>query len=147
MEIYNNKGQSLFEVVVAIALISIVMITLVSLASLSIRASVLSRNQTEAGSFTQQASEWLRSEKDADWTTFNNHAKTTNWCLDSLYWSNSGTCSSTEIISGTIFKRSLKFTRSVVGSNITITADISTSWKDSQGTHSVITSDIFTNWQ
>src|SRR5258708_38010937 len=152
METYNNKatalslskGQSLFEVVIAMALISIVLITLVAMASVSIRAAVFSRNQTQASRFTEQASEWLRSEKDASWTVFNTHALTKNWCLDSLYWQKAIICSTNDIISGTIFTRSLKFT---INADSSISADLQTSWLDAQGTHAVTTSIIFTNWQ
>ncbi len=146
METYS-RGQSFFEVVVAVALISIVMISLVSLASLSIRASVFSRNQTEASSFTEQASEWLKSEKDANWAAFDTHAATADWCLDNLSWAGTDhVCLSSppEVIPGTVLVRSLKFTRNPDGS---ISADISTGWQDSQGDHSVITSEIYANWQ
>jgi Tfp pilus assembly protein PilV len=138
------KGQSFIEVVIALALISIVLITLVAMAALSIRASVFSRNQTEASRYTEQAAEWLRSEKDASWSTFRSHAAIPNWCLDSLYWQKQISCSGSDVISGTVFTRSLKFTVNADGS---VSADLSTTWIDAQGTHSVPTSLIFTNWQ
>ncbi len=144
METYNNKGQSLFEVVIAMALISIVLITLVAMASVSIRATVFSRNQTQATKLTEQAYEWLRNEKDANWATFDTHASTANWCLDSLYWQKGNVCSALDIISGTIFTRSLKFTKNADSS---ISADLKTTWTDAQGSHTVATSIIFTNWQ
>lgn len=140
----NNNGQSFVEVVIALALISIVLITIVSLAALSIRASVFSRNQTEASRYTEQASEWLRSEKDANWSAFKSHAVSSNWCLDSLYWQKQNACSGSDVISGTVFIRSLKFTNNSDGS---VSADLSTSWTDAQGTHTVPTSLIFANWQ
>ena len=140
----NQSGQSLFEVVISMALISIVLITLVAMAALSIRAAVFSRNQTQAGRLTEQASEWLRSEKDASWSTFNTHAATINWCLDSLYWQKAVSCSPSDLVSGTNFIRSVKFTRNADGS---IVADVNTNWIDAQGTHTVTASTVFTNWQ
>ncbi len=144
METYNNSGQSFFEVVVAIGLISIVLVTLVALGALSIRASVYSRNQTQASRYTQQAIEWLREEKSASWVTFKVRAGTPNWCLDSLYWASAGSCSGSQIISGTIFTRSLKFTNLDAE---TIQADVQTTWVDKQGTHTAPTSTIFTSWK
>ena len=140
----NQNGQSFFEVIVAVGIISIVMITLVALASASIRASTFSRNQTEASRFTEQAAEWLREEKDASWTTFNTYAATKNWCLDSLYWQKPRTCNAQDVISGTVFTRSLKFT---VNADTSIEADVQTAWTDGQGTHTAQTSIIFTNWK
>lgn len=148
---YNNDsgpetlaGQSIVEVVIALAMISTVLITLVTMAALSIRASTFSRNQTEASRFTGQAAEWLRSEKDASWTVFKSHAATSNWCLDSLYWNKANPCSSSSVISGTIFTRNLKFINNADGS---IEADVLTTWTDAQGTHTSPTSIIFTNWK
>ncbi len=136
----NDRGQSIFEVVVAVGLISLVLITLVSMASLSIVASTFSRNQTEASRFTQQAAEWLRSEKDSGWINFKSHAASLTWCIDSLYWVKPGPCSSSDFVSGTVFKRSLKFTVNADGS---IQTDVNTSWIDAKGTHIVPTSIIF----
>lgn len=139
----RDKGQSFFEVIIALALISIVLITIVALASTSIRASVFSRNQTTAQRYTQQASEWLRAEKDADWTGFKVHANTPSWCLDSLYWLKSGDCSEFDLISGTIFIRSVTFT---VNPDTSINTDLRTQWTDAQGTHTAATTIIFANW-
>ncbi len=137
-----NDGQSIFEVVVAIALISLVLVALVSMASLSIAASTFSRNQTQATRFTQQGVEWLRAEKEANWNTFRTRAATPNWCLDSLYWSKPVTCSSTEVIAGTVFRRRLGLT---INADSTVTAVISTSWVDARGTHTIPTSIVFAN--
>ncbi len=139
-----KSGQSILEVIIALALISVVLITLVATAALSIRASTFARNQTESQRLTQQGAEWLRSEKDANWPTFKGHAATTTWCLDNLSWANSSTCGSAEVVSGTIFTRNLTFTNNADGS---IQADVKTSWVDAQGTHIEPTSIVFTDFK
>lgn len=150
MEAYNNglprrqAGQSFFEVIVALGLISIVLITLVTMGSASIKASTFARNQTQANRYTQQAVEWLTGEKTASWATFKTHATSITWCLDSLWWQKPNPCGSSDIISGTIYKRSVTFT---IIDPSTIQADISTVWVDAQGSHSVPASTIFTNWK
>lgn len=138
----NEEGQSIFEVVVAVALISFVLVALVSMASLSIAASTFSRNTTQASRFTQQAIEWLRSEKDAGWIAFKAHAANSTWCLDSLTWLKPGPCSASQFISGTIFKRSLTFTTNSDGS---LTVDVTTYWDDAKGTHNAPTTTVFTD--
>lgn len=136
-----SKGQSLFEVMIAMAIVSIVLISIVSLASLSIRATVFSRSQTEATRFTQQAIEWLQGEKSADWTTFEGYITSSNtYCLNSLTWTNPGVCSSAEIISGTIYTRQVTFTNN---GDTTYTADVDTSWTDAQGVHTSSLSQVF----
>lgn len=139
---YNEKGQSIFEVVVAVALISLVLVTLVSMASLSIATSTFSRNQTQASRFTQQASEWLRAERDAGWIAFKSHAINSTWCLDSLTWLKPSGCASSEFIPGSIFKRVLTFT---TNADASINATVTTSWVDARGTHSAPTSIVFAN--
>lgn len=141
-----QNGQSIIEVMVAIGLISLVLITLVGAASLSIVSSTFSRNQTQAANFTEQAAEWLRSEKDSGWTTFRSHANTRNWCLTNLSWltAPSRSCGSSDYIPGTVFVRGLSFTINADGS---VQATIQTSWVDARGTHAVPTTVLFTNWK
>ena len=141
----KSSGQSFLEVILAIALISIVLITIVSLSSLSIRASVYSRQSTEAGRLSQQASEWLKSEKDSDWPIFKSHASASFWwCLDSLYWTNPGPCSPTEIVSGTPFTRTLVLIAHPDGS---VEGKIETWWTNAQGLHNVTSSTVYTDWK
>jgi len=138
----RNKGQSFFEVIVALGLISIVLITLVAMASLSIRSSVYARNQTEANRFSEQAIEWLTEEKDSGWTVFSGHSPLTNSCFQNTTWSNSQ--SPCPLISGTIFTRTLTL---LTNPDTSINATINTSWTDAQGSHSVSSSTIFTNYK
>jgi Tfp pilus assembly protein PilV len=142
MEMFNKmeQGQSIFEVVVAVALISFVLIALVSMASLSISASTFARNQTQAARFAQQAAEWLRSEKDAGWSAFRAHAANPTWCLDSLTWLKPSSCAMSELISGTIFTRTLNL---AVNSDGSVGATVNVSWVDSRGTHNVPVSVVF----
>ena len=143
-----NEGQSLFEVVLALALATLIIVALVSLVSNSIRNSSYSRNKTYATHYTQEASEWLRGQRDDDWDIFS-----TNFlfcptpphvqCLDTLAWGNCDICSDEEFI-GNIFKREINFTEIAADS---VTAEITTYWTDSQGIHEVRSSTILTDWR
>lgn len=148
METYNrsrtrlSKGQSFFEVIVALGLISIVLITLVAMAAASIRASVFSRNQTEANRFGEQAIEWLREEKNAGWTAFASHSPLTNACFQNLELTSQQSPPCT--ISGTVFARTLTLATNL---DTSITATVYTSWTDAQGNHTVSSSTLFANWK
>lgn len=143
-----NEGQSLFEVVLALALSTIIIVALVSLVSNSIRNAGYSRNKTYATRYTQEATEWLRGQRDADWDLF-----TTNYlfcptppqtqCLETLAWGNCGICSDTEFIES-LFKREVSFTDIAADS---VTVEVKTYWVDSQGTHEVRSSTILTDWR
>jgi Tfp pilus assembly protein PilV len=144
MEVSNNEsGQSIFEIVIAIGLISLVLIAMVAAASVSVISATYARNQTQAGRLTQEAAEWIRGEKDADWAGFKTNASIGTWCLIDTTWSQQGSCGADDLVSGTKFSRQVTFTPA--GGSY-VKADISTTWKDAKGTHSVPTTAVFTNW-
>lgn len=142
-----NRGQSLFEVVLALALTTLIMVALVSLVSNSIKNSSYSRNKTYATRYTQEAYEWLRGQRDGGWDIFMEnvlcpvppHVQ----CLDTLAWGDCDTCSDTEFISD-LFKREVSFTDIEADS---VTVEVKTYWTDAQGVHEVRSSTILTDWR
>lgn len=145
----NEKGQSLFEVVLALGVITAITVGIVSLAVTSIRNAAFSKNKTLAGNYAQEATEWLRSERDSDFEAFRTHAETQpsfKWCLSNLSWSKFGPCSTSDNITGTPLFRDVTFTTSVSGNTI-IEADIKVYWTDSQGVHEVSSITSFTDWR
>lgn len=140
----NLSGQSFFEVVLALALVTIVLVALVTLAAVSIRSATFSKTKSTATSLSQEAIEWLRGQRDAGWSDFVSKGATTNWCLPSLDWNRPGLCNSTNVVSGTQIIRQATLT--IIDSS-TIQADIKASWSDSQGSHQISTSTYFTKWK
>jgi len=137
-----NKGQSLYELVVAIGIMALVVIAVVSLAVNSIHNSNYSKNNSQASTYAQEASEWLRGQRDANITTFLTNAVNPNpWCLKSepiVSWpGSSGSCSPTDFMSGTPFIRQVNFTVTSPSGKTQIEADVIVSWTDSKGIHQV----------
>lgn len=130
-----NKGQSMFEVVLALFIITMIIVAVVILSTTSISNSLFSRNKTLANKYSQEAIEWLRSQRESNSANFIISANTINYCLDSLTFSKKRVCTNTEIITGTIFKRELTFSKSVISTKNIIDATIVTSWSDSKGLH------------
>ncbi len=141
------NGQSLFEVVVAIAISALIIVTIVSLVSNSLRNATFSKNNSQAASYGQQATEWVRSERDNDIAAFVTHATTSIWCFKDLTWSITGACPSNQNIPDTPFYREGHFTSSLVSGKTVIEADIVVSWTDSQGLHQVTSATSFTDWR
>ncbi len=133
----NNIGQSMFEVVIAIFIISMVIVGIVSLSTTALSNSLFSRNKTLAGRYSQEAIEWVRSEREKDSAWFIERLTSPTYCLDnpSLNWSNTGVCGATEFITGTSFIRNLSFITSVIDTKNIILATVTTSWTDSKGKH------------
>lgn len=143
----NEKGQSLFEVVVALAVITLIIVAIVNLATNSIRNSDFSRDKTLATRYSQQALEWLRGQRDSDFTTFSNNALTTIWCFSTLAWNSVGPCGTSQVISGTIFRREGYFTTNQIGGKTVIQATIRVYWSDAAGDHEVRSSTDLTDWR
>lgn len=135
-----NSGQSLFEVLLALFIITLVIVAVVILSTVSISNSLFSKNKTLASKYTQEAVEWLRSEKEKDTSLFFTNS-TGTYCLDQLSFNNSGACGQLEIIPNTVFSREMEFNNSGNIINVVVT----TSWSDSKGIHQVSSATDFTD--
>ena len=134
-----QSGQSMFEVVLALFIITMIIIAVVILSTNSIANSLFSRSKTQASRYSQEAIEWLRNERETDFEAFVIATNTPVYCLNTNPpdFSNSGSCTSAEIIDGTIFQREVSFSQSDVFSKSIIAATIITSWNDPKGYHEV----------
>jgi|WetSurSiteA1Bulk_404760.scaffolds.fasta_scaffold00731_2 Tfp pilus assembly protein PilV len=148
----NNKGQSLFEVVVAISVITLIIVAMIILTTTSIRNNSYSRNKTVASRYSQEAIEWLRGQRDASWPTF--YGKTSTipryYCFKvsplTPTWPSAGLCGDSDYInSNTIFKRQLTLTRDPLNGDFII-ADVAVSWTDGQGEHKAESVTYFSDW-
>ena len=154
-------GQSLFELVVAIAISALIIVALVSLATNSIRSSSYSNNKARAATYAQQATEWLRGERDKTVIDINGNAvngmdnlkkKAASfpvYCLQDLSWDygNGNTSGCTVKINGTIFYRWVTLSTSLPNGKTVIEADVVVSWTDSQGFHEVTSATNFSDWR
>ena len=147
-----NGGQSLFEVLFAVAIASIVLVGVVSLASTSIRNSDFSQNNALATKYAQEGMEWIRQYRDTDWDESKSHSSDiihTTWCLDTLpypppTWGLSNTCSGP--ISGTIFTRQVELWREDATNTNVVHVAVKVIWNDSQGDHEIITQSDLSDW-
>lgn len=140
----SASGQSLFEVVFAVGIVSLILITIVSLATVSIRNSTNSRISNQAVRSIEEATEWIRGERDTtDWVAFSTKAPGT-YCLSNLNWIKPQACLSTDFMTGTTILRSVVLT---VIDTVTIQADVKADWTDSQGAHQTVSSTYFTKWR
>ena len=141
----RNKGQSIFEIVLAVGFISIVLFALVSLMVQTQRNTSSSKNRADGSRLVQEATEWLRSERDSDWGAFYGRtAGNTTWCLNALGWTTSSACSGN--MTDKPFRREVSFTRDIADPN-TVRADVLVRWSDSQGNHEIRAATHFTNWR
>lgn len=153
----NISGQSLFEIILSLAISILIITSLVTLAANAVRNSTYSKNKTQATRYSQEATEWLRGQRDASWDNVYTKAGVNPpqvYCLKTLSWADAtiGTgCTSGQVIPNMIFKRELSFERRtvIVGAatkNI-IDASVKVYWQDAQGVHEVRSATSFTDWR
>ena len=140
----TQKGQSLFEVVLSLGVMTFIIVALIVLASNSVRNATFSRNKTLATRYSQEAVEWLRGERDLDWDLFHSRALSGTYCLATLNWNSIGSCGSADVVGDTILTREMALT---VESATQIEADVSVFWEDAQGIHEVRTTTTFVDWR
>jgi len=80
----------MFEVVLALFIITMIIVAVVILSTASISNSLFSRNKTLANKYSQEAIEWLRSQRESNSATFITSANTPIYCLNSLVFTNVG---------------------------------------------------------
>lgn len=134
-------GQTLFELVVAIAVAVLVVTGIVAVVTVSVRNANFARDQAQATRYGQEAMEWLRQERNKDWATFRGRAASPKWCLKNLSWDTPVPCSSSDFISGTYFLRWAE----LAVSDDSVSALVRVSWTDSQGTHQSRVDTVFNN--
>jgi hypothetical protein len=147
-KIFNfQRGQSLFELVVAIAISALIIVAIVSLTTNSIQNSNFSRNKALAATYAQEATEWLRGQRDGDVENFINTRAPigitpAGYCLPDLSWGHFNanvTINCITPISGTILRRWVTFINVGLQNGKTVVeTDVVVSWTDSQGTHEVV---------
>lgn len=142
-----SKGQSLFEVVLALAIIALIAVALVSLTTISIRNTSFSKTETQANRFAQEAVEWLRSERDADFEAFRDRASTSKWCLQGLNWNKARGCFTGETVAATNLRREANFSILIVSNKEVVETAVLLYWNDSQGYHEVRSTTNFTDWR
>lgn len=131
----NIKGQSLFEVVLALFIITMIIVAVVVLSTNSIANSLFSRSKNQGSRYTQEAIEWLRSQRETNYADFVVYASSAVYCLDTLSFNNPGSCSSSEYISGTNLVRQLNFSQTLESGKKVTTATVIAYWNDSKGYH------------
>ena len=135
MKAPKEKGQSLIEVIAALAIALLVLLALVRVTIVSMRNANFAKNQALATQYAQEAMEWIRTQRDADWSNLTEGT----YCLsDSLSWL-TGSCGYT--LEG-IFKREAFLTSQGTDKFQVLVA---VSW--ASGAHKSELTSYLTSWQ
>lgn len=153
MSLKAQAGQTLLELVMAIGVGVVVVTAIVSITTLSLKNSGFAKTNAQATRHSQEAIEWLRAERDKSWpTVFAKSGVTAQYyCLTNLAWPAApGTCTATQYITGTTFKREISLINRdlepSIDGNETIQAEVTVTWNDSSGDHQSKLTTQLTNW-
>lgn len=135
-----ERGQSLFEVVVAVAISALIVTAVVAMATNSIQNSSYSKDKTLASGYIEETMEWLRQERDSNPEVFIEKVLSGSfYCLPDLSWPVTvSNCSDNDFISGTKFKRTLTVISCNECESEVRRVEVSVSWDDSKGEHTEI---------
>lgn len=109
-----NSGQSLVEVLVAIAVVVVVLIALVAVVLVAVRGVMFSKEKVRANFLAQEGLEWVRNQRDSfGWADFAGYASVTGqkYCLQDLSLGQLGDCGESQTIEA-IFTREAVLTLS-----------------------------------
>jgi type II secretory pathway pseudopilin PulG len=146
----RNFGQSLFEVIMAIAVSAIILTSIVALTSKSVSTSAYSKNKAQANRYAGEAMEYTRTQKEfLEWAAF--ESKVTygggKWCLDTLEYGTGKSVSAESdclaYIPSTIFIRYIEVTTNAEGS---LNIEVKVRWTDEKGTHETFTISTIGRW-
>lgn len=141
----NNKSFSLVEVLVFVTILSLFFVAAVTITTFNLRNLKTQEHKIVATRYAEEASEWVKQEKEDDWQIFTTHNG--NYCLNSnpLAW-NSGGCSTYSLGTPGIFKRDLiitDYSNPVDKVDIRITVG----WLENGVPQSVILKSVYNLWE
>ncbi|MDP3955261.1 MAG: prepilin-type N-terminal cleavage/methylation domain-containing protein [bacterium] len=144
----KNKGSSLVEVLIALAIVLLVIIALARGVTTAIKSSEASKRGIQAASYAQEGMENIRAFRDAGWTQFYGYVTSNNGInrdFTGTVPSSSNCPASANILD--IFTRCVKFESTANPDKFKATVTVS--WTDGSGTHASILISYFTkstNW-
>jgi type II secretory pathway pseudopilin PulG len=150
-----QSGQSLFEVILALAITALMLTAIVTLTSRGVATSTNSKLKTQANRYVHNAMGFIRSEKErlvaiGGWTLFVNTIVPSPpddvWCMTDLAFNYNGECTADMYVldqdNTRIFKRTMKAT---IDQN-TIKIEVWVRWKDEKGDHETYSISNISNW-
>ena len=148
----RNRGITLVEVAVTIAVVMLILTALISAVSHALSASQFSRNKTIAAKYAQEMVEWLRTERSKGWSGFIGYSSVggQTYCFNSSLtvlppWPDPSNCSSVLPIDDAydIFKREVRLTTT---SSDSVTLNVTITWPQGNRQSDVTVTSILTNW-
>jgi Tfp pilus assembly protein PilW len=143
----RTKGQSLVEVVVAIAIVILIVSGLVVSVITSLRSAQSSRNRSIATKLTQDGMEIIRNLRDNGWNQFITYHSLDPWCMDSsgVLTAPDPVCAPNSTSSSTSFTRTALLTYDVILNRMSVT--ITVVWTEGRTVKNSSAETYLTQWR
>ncbi len=155
----RSEGQSVVEILIATATVSVLLVSLLILGTNSLKSTTYSRNLSQATTYANQTAEWARNAKNEyGWETLADIIEAggtplVRYCFNSLPDSQTtfenlspGECTPETYIPQTIFWREIVFDTSNKSGGL-ISALVTVFWQGSNTTHQSSVSLTLAKWQ
>ncbi len=144
------KGFSLIEVMVFVTVLSLFFISAVSVTTFILRNMLVQEHKIIATRYAEEAIEWLKQEKEDDWSVFTSHdtGSGTTYCLNTLDFNTTSDCGTNYVLGPpNIFKRVLIITNS--GSPVVdnVAVNLTVSWLENGSEQKVIIKSVSNLWE
>ena len=123
---WRERGQTLVEVLIAILIVTLVLTAVVISVIVANKSAQFSRHKSRSTFLAQEGIEWVRSQRqEVGWGDFSSLASLggSEYCLDTLVFTNPGSCGVGEVIDG-LYTRSVVLTRDIAGVEVTAAIDV-----------------------
>lgn len=137
----KKSGFTLLEVLVVIGILSVFLLSAVTVSIVSVRNLKNSENKILASRYAEGLIEWLRGEKESDWTLF--ILKEGTWCFNDepiTQWPQSGTCGPEDANINNNFKREVIIDYDDISR---VLVKVSVSWNEGDETITIPISTLF----
>lgn len=145
--IMYKKSFSLIEVLIFTAILALFFVAAISITVVSLRNMKYNEHKILATHYAEELLNWLREEKEADWSNFSDKA-IGSYCFNSdiVNWPSLGDCGTNDYSLGSFYKRSVHLSKE--GNPVSrFTVAITVSWRELGNTYSVPLNTVFTIWE
>lgn len=142
----KQKAFTLIEVVIFVAILGLFFVAASAVSVATIRNMKANEHKILATRYAEELTEWLRSERNADWTTFIDSTHATqcggsNKCFGSLDWSGECSSSCSSKIAG-LFTRTASLAVSIPDGKVDVSVNVA--WSEPGGNFNVPIKTVFT---
>lgn len=141
-----KNSFSLIEVLIFVTILSLFLIVAAAIITASMRQNTLKIHMLKATHYNEQLLDWIRNEKEINWSDFVAHAQNNTYCFNSDSFTWISNCNSTL---GDVYKRYAVFATTVSDDGVPtqVAVAIHTDWQEAGNTYTNKLDSLFTVWE